>query len=261
MLLCLVSFLAHAAKVDTVMVHANKMNREVKVVVVTPSVDSIKTFPVVYLLHGYGGNAKSWIENVNLSELADQFRSIIVCPDGRNSWYWDSPLNRDSQYETFISNELIAYIDAKFPATPQRHKRAITGLSMGGHGALWNAFRHTDVFGAAGSMSGGVDIRPFPRNWDMGRQLGEYHISPKVWDAHTVINQLDKLKNGDLAIAVECGYDDFFFEVNNALHQALLTRKIGHDYTVRPGRHDWPYWKNAIVYQMLFFKRYFDANP
>ena len=67
---------------------------------------------------------------------------------------------------------------------------------MGGHGALWLAIRHQDIFGAAGSTSGGVDIRPFPDNWDMKKQLGEYINNKEIWDNHTVINQINKLQDG-----------------------------------------------------------------
>lgn len=253
-----VALIGHAARVDTVMVYASKMKNEVKVVIVTPTLKKFKRVPVLYLLHGYGDDAKGWISNVDLSQLADRYEIMFVCPDGRKSWYWDSPLDPSSQYETFISKELISYVDSRYPSASNRGGRAITGLSMGGHGALWNAFRHTDVFGAAGSMSGGVDIRPFPHNWEMKKQLGERDANLQRWNNYTVINQLDNLKDGQLAIAFECGYDDFFFEVNNNLHQALLDRKIGHDYTVRPGKHHWPYWRNAIHYQVLFFSHYFE---
>lgn len=87
---------------------------------------------------------------------------IIACPDGENSWYWDSPLDPASQFETFVSQEFPDWIDAHYPTIPSREGRAVTGLSMGGHGALWTALRHKDRFGAAGSTSGGVDIRLSP---------------------------------------------------------------------------------------------------
>lgn len=92
---------------------------------------------------------------------------IVVCPDGENSWYWDSPKDPSSRFETFVARELIDYVDAHYPTRGDRSGRAITGLSMGGHGGLWLSFRHKDTFGAGGSTSGGVDIRPFPENWEM----------------------------------------------------------------------------------------------
>ena len=251
-----------AAKVDTLLVKSPSMNKDVQVVVIAP--DGTKasknaTYPVLYLLHGYSGNAKSWIElKPELPQIADQNKLIIVCPDGKNSWYWDSPKDSSYRYETFVSDELVKYIDNHYKTVAEKKGRAITGLSMGGHGALWLAFRHKDIFGAAGSTSGGADIRPFPTNWEMSKQLGEFAYNKKLWDEHTVINQIDKIQNGDLAIIIDCGEGDFFLNVNKDLHERLLGRKINHDFITRPGVHNGQYWNNSIDYQLLFFKKFFE---
>lgn len=251
----------YAARVDTLMVNSPSMNKEVQVVIVTPDVamgENAVSCPVIYLLHGYGGHAKTWINiRPELPQIADEKGIIFVCPDGKNSWYWDSPLNKDMRYETFVSSELIDYIDSHYNTIDNCRFRAITGLSMGGHGALWNAIRHKDVFGAAGSTSGGVDIRPFPKNWQMAEQLGEQETNKEVWDAHTVVNQIDSLQNGDLALIIDCGESDFFLEVNKDLHNRLLERKIDHDFITRPGAHNGRYWNNSIDYQILFFSKFF----
>jgi len=251
--------IGHAAKVDTVDIYSKSMNKNVEVVIISP--EKAKDCPVIYLLHGYGGNAKAWIGiKPDLPAIAEKHSLIFVCPDGKNSWYWDSPQNPSYRYETFVSSELITYIDSHYSTIKERQLRAITGLSMGGHGALWIAFRHTDTFGAGGSTSGGVDIRPFPRNWEMSKQLGELASNKDVWENHTVINQIGKIKNGDLALIIDCGYEDFFFEVNNNFHTRLLENKIDHDYLVRPGGHNSGYWNNSIDYQILFFRKFFDKN-
>ena len=91
----------------------------------------------------------------------------------------------------------------------------------------------------------------------MKKQLGEMSSNMDVWNNHTVINQLDKIKNGDLAIIFDCGSSDFFFEVNNNLHAELLTRGIDHDYISRPGVHDGKYWNNSIEYQWHYFCKFF----
>lgn len=250
-----------AAIVDTVQVKSKKMNRNIPCVIISPDKQTGKTYPTLYLLHGYGGNHKTWIGiKPNLPQLVDEYGIIVVCPNGENSWYWDSPINSNSQFETFVSDELIKYIDKNYPSIPNYKGRAITGLSMGGHGAMWLAIRHQNIFGAAGSMSGGLDIRPFPDNWDMKRQIGEKDKNQQIWEEHTVINQLDKLKNGSLAIIFDCGYSDFFFTVNNNFHQGLLDRKIDHDFIVRPGGHTSEYWNNSIDYQLLFFNKFFNKE-
>lgn len=249
-----------AAVVDTLAVYSDGMKKNVQVVVITPE-KAVASCPTVYLLHGHGGNAKAWITiKPELKEIADREGLIFVCPDGANSWYWDSPKDPSSRYETFVSKELIAYVDSHYATRADRTGRAITGLSMGGHGAMWLAMRHKDKFGAVASMSGGLDIRPFPNNWGMSLLLGAEGENQTVWDEHTAINQISKLKNGDLAILFDCGYDDFFFEVNNDFHQKLLKYKIQHDFIVRPGAHNATYWKNSIDYQLLFFVKFFEKG-
>ncbi len=253
-------YFLNAAVVDTVQVFSQSMNKDVQVVIISPEK---KTVPasVVYLLHGYSGNAKTWIAiKPELKTLADQDNLIFVCPDGKNSWYWDSPKDPSSRYETFVSKELVSFVDTHYSSIKAKKGRAITGLSMGGHGAMWIALRNTDVFGAAGSTSGGLDIRPFPNNWEMSKQLGKASENREIWNTHTVINQIDRLKNGDLALIIDCGYSDFFLDVNNEFHNKLLKYNIDHDYYVRPGAHNQEYWNNSIDYQMVFFKKFFDKQ-
>lgn len=249
-----------AAKVDTVLVHSGVMNKDVKVVTVCPDkmLDGEKC-PVIYLLHGCGDTEQKWLTvKPELPKIADEKGIIFVCPSGnRDSWYWDSPVVKESCYETFVSQELVTYIDTHFATLADRAYRAITGLSMGGHGAMWLAIRHKDVFGAVGSTSGGLDIRPFPNNWGMKKYLGERDENLEVWNNHTVINQLDKIKDGDLAIIIDCGVGDFFLGVNKATHERLLQMKIQHDFILRPGGHNNKYWSNSIDYQILFFKKFF----
>ena len=240
------------------------MDKDVETVIVIPDAyyyNPDEKFPVIYLLHGYSGNAKTWIGiKPNLLQLANERNVIFVCPDGKNSWYWDSPLDPKSRYETFVSKELIAYIDTNYRAIASPSGRAITGLSMGGHGGLWLSIRHSDVFGAGGSMSGGLDIRPFPDNWEMKKQLGEYAQNKERWDKYTVINALEKLHNNEIAIIIDCGFNDFFYEVNKNVHNKLLERGINHEFIVRPGAHNAKYWNNAIDTQVMFFRKFFDKT-
>lgn len=253
---CLLIFttILQAAKVDTIAVHSNVMNRDLKCVVITPDDNSVN-HPTVYLLHGYGGYYKSWIKiKPELPKLSDQYGMIFICPDGEKSWYWDSPINESIKFETYITKELVEYIDLNYPTLKNRDSRGITGLSMGGQGALYLAIQHKDVFGVVGSTSGGVDIRDFPNNWDIKTLIGEKRKNRKVWNNFSIFNQIEKLNDGDLKLIIDCGSEDFFFEVNNNFHKKLMKLGIDHDYIVRPGEHNLEYWNNSIEYQLLFFK-------
>jgi S-formylglutathione hydrolase FrmB len=257
-------FFAKSGTIDTVTIQSNTLKKETKVLVISPtnSANKKESYPVVYLLHGYGGDYKQW-NNVapQLQYQADLHKIIFVCPDGgKGSWYFDSPIDSTIRYESYITKELVPYIDLHFSTQAKASSRAITGLSMGGHGAMYLAIRHGDLFGAAGSSSGGVDFTPFPKKWDISKALGDYLLNKERWQQNTVLYQVNTLKNDQLAIIIDCGVDDFFIDVNRSLHQRLLELKINHEYTERPGGHTSTYWKENIDFQILFFKKFFSKS-
>ena len=244
---------------DTVKVMSQKMNREIKAVVVLPHQyfdNPTDSFPSVYVLHGASGDYSNWPKKKNLEQVATQYGVVMICPDGQDSWYFDSPIDPKMQFETFISRELVAYVDSHYRTFRSAKMRAITGLSMGGHGALWNAFRHPDVWGSCGSMSGGVDITKFTDRWHIKARLGNYEDNPERWHQHAVVNLVPSIQPGQ-NIIIDDGADDFFYQVNCNLRAALLKAKIPHDFTIRPGAHSWKYWINALDYHMLFFSKAF----
>lgn len=251
--------ISHAAKVDTLMVPSAAMNKSIKTVVIQPENAKGKNLPTVYLLHGYSGNYSNWVNKVPaIKALADQYQFYIVCPDGGfGSWYWDIPNDANYQYETFISKELIHYMESNYGVAKDRSKRAITGLSMGGHGALYLAIKHQDLFAAAGSTAGGVDIRPFPNNWEMAKRLGEYSEQADSWSAHTVMEMTHLIKPKSLALFIDCGTEDFFYQVNTKFHEKLTYMNIPHRFLTMPGAHNWDYWSKSILYQLVFFNDFF----
>src|SRR5690606_12602877 len=234
--------------------------KEMKCVVIKPSDKQAgKRWPVVYLLHGYSGNYSNWITRVpQLMQHADEYQLMIVCPDGGySSWYVDSPADPTMRYETHIATEVPAYIDEHYPTIRDRAARAITGLSMGGHGGLFLGLRHADFFGACGSMSGGVDLFASRNKYDIMKRIGDTITHRDNWSKYSVINVVENYPADSIAIIIDCGTEDFFYELNKELHQKMLELKIPHEYIERPGKHNWPYWRNAIKYQLYFFYRNF----
>jgi S-formylglutathione hydrolase FrmB len=258
----LVFFSAKAAKVDTLQVFSASMQKNIKTCVITPESykKSNKKFPVVYLLHGYSGDYATWVKSFKeVAQQVDKYGFIVVGVDGNySSWYFDSPIDPTFKYETYIIDELVPFIDKKYKTIVGPKGRAISGLSMGGHGALYLSFKHQEVFGAAGSMSGGVDFRPFPENWDIKKRLGSITEFPENWDKNTVANMLELVKDNNLKLIIDCGVDDFFIDVNRELHQKMLALKINHDYIERPGKHNIEYWENSLKFQLLFFYNFFN---
>ena len=256
---------------DTIEVMSQAMGRTIKNVVTLPDTyfaidddtENIR-YPVIYLLHGAYGCYSDWSKKADLHRLANRYGVIIVCPDGQDSWYFDSPIDPTMQFETYVSKELVEYIDSHYPTFDNRYMRAITGLSMGGHGALFLAFRHPDVFWSCGSMSGNMDISPYPDKWHIKDRLGEQAKNPQRWRDHSVCNQVELLKNSTLQpaqnIIIDDGLNDIFINNNIALHEQLVEAGIDHDFTVRPGRHSWDYWVNSLDYHMMFFDKAFDRG-
>lgn len=266
-----------AANVDSIDVPSKVMNKTYKAAVVVPAsyAGNTSRYPVLYLLHGGGGHFRDWLnqtpDKMLVKNLADQYNLIIVMPEGETfSWYLDNPLDKSSQFETYITKELIEKIDASYRTVASKKARAITGLSMGGHGALYLSARHPDLYAAAGSMSGAVDMQT--SNWKISpdflknvtdrfeKLLGKDTLDNKLYYTNSVVNLADQMKRNGLPLTIDCGVDDFLIEANRELHRRLVYNKTPHDYLERPGGHSWPYWENSLPYHVLFFSKILKGN-
>ncbi|TRX42111.1 alpha/beta hydrolase [Flavobacterium restrictum] len=268
------TFLSFGATVDTLQIPSSAMNKSYKAAIVLPNsyAKSKLNYPVLYLLHGAYGHFKDWLSSTPdknvVKNLADQYNIIIVMPEGETfSFYLDSPVNKGSQFETYITTEVIQKIDQTYRTVNDKKGRIITGLSMGGHGALYLSARHPELFCAAGSMSGAVDMGSMlnPESADkviklMEPVFGPQGASQEVYASHAVLGMVDKMKANKLALIIDCGVDDFLIEPNRELHRRLVYSKVPHDYTERPGAHTWEYWENSLPYHVLFFSKILKNN-
>ena len=262
--LVLISVVVFAGTADTVAIYSNSMQKTYKAIVIKPdNYSSVKGgFETVYLLHGHSGNYSNWITRVpELKEYADRFRLIIVCPEGSFAgWYFDSPIMKDMQFETYVSKEVPAFIEANYLTKKSRYARAITGLSMGGHGGLYLGFRHANYFGACGSMSGALLIDQIKDNrYGISKILGDTS-NAALYRQHSILNEMEHYPKDSVAVIIDCGTEDFIIGMSRMVHNRMLELNIPHDYTERPGAHNWKYWGTAVEYQLLFFRNYFDRN-
>lgn len=274
----LLVFGADAARVDSLDVPSAAMKQTFKAAVVLPdsyAKNKTTTFPVLYLLHGGGGHFRDWLQQTPdktlVHRLADQYNLIIVMPEGEVfGWYMDSPVDPNSRFETYITKEVIGKIDETYRTVRSNKGRVITGLSMGGHGALYLATRNPQLFCAAGSMSGAVDMNW--ANWRTNEEfiksvqtrfekiLGPIESNAASYFKNSVVNMADVMKKNALPLIIDCGVDDFLIEPNRELHRRLVYNKTPHDYTERPGGHTWTYWGNSLPYHVLFFSKILQAN-
>ena len=256
-----------SAEVQTLDIPSAAMKKSYRANVVLPDnyAKNEAKFPVLYLLHGAFGHFDDWLnktpDKMLVQKLADAHNLIIVMPEGETfSFYLDSPIKPDSQFETYITQDVIGKVDETFRTVRDKKGRVITGLSMGGHGALYLATRHPNLFCAAGSMSGAVDITKLGFKEQFEQILGDRNATPDLYAANAVINMVDKMKTNALPLIFDCGVDDFLIEINRDLHRRLVEAKVPHDYSERPGAHTWEYWENSLPYHVLFFDKILQAN-
>ncbi|RFS18460.1 alpha/beta hydrolase family protein [Emticicia sp. C21] len=270
-------FYAQASTVDSLDVPSAVMNKAYKAAVVLPAsyANNKASYPVLYLLHGGSGHFNDWLnktpDKMLVKNLADQFNIIIVMPEGETfGWYLDSPADPTNKFETYITKEVIQKIDNTYRTVKSNKGRVITGLSMGGHGAMYLSTRHPDLFCAAGTMSGAMDMNytRFRINEDFAKSLkdrfqkllGTSDTSNDVYIKNSIINMVDAIKKNGMPVIIDCGVDDFLIEANRELHHRLVFNNVPHDYTERPGAHTWEYWENSLPYHLLFFSKVLKAN-
>lgn len=187
-----------------------------------------KQYPVLYLLHGYGGDQNDWWEFDDLADDADAMiasgeipEMVIVTPDGGTWMYIDNCYGNSINYEQYFFQELIADVESRYSIRRNRQSRVIGGFSMGGYGALRYGVIHHELFSYVYAMSsviggyGAVDMSEIVRN---------YHPS-------------------DLpGITLECGDRDYFTYENREFSALLKELGIAHDHIERSGGHDWTFW-------------------
>lgn len=213
-------------------------------------------YPLVYLLHGWQGSYHQWNDIIDCQGLADRFGFIIVCPDGLiDSWYINSPAVKQSQYADFFFRDLMPFIAATYRTDAEN--LFITGLSMGGHGALYLFAQKADFFRSAGSLSGVLDLSFCWNEYSINDYLGIHSKKSgiKALNAYSVKGNINKIAGSGREIIITCGSSDRFYALNNQFKQACDENKIKATYIISPGGHDYVYWKSAVGYHFDFFSK------
>ena len=238
---------------------------------------STQTYPVIYLLHGYGGDNHSWIKRGNINQYVDKAIAnnlippvIIVMPNGDSSWYINSNDNK-VKYEDFFINEFIPAIEKTYQAKAEKKYRAIAGLSMGGYGALLYTLKHPNIFSAVAALSAAIvsdnDYMNMPvLQWNhffnkiYGVELKGKERLNETWDTNSILKIIENKTTEQLKTVqywIDCGDDDFLTKGNCLLHIALIDKKVSHEYRVRDGDHNWNYWKSGITDALQFITTHF----
>lgn len=233
-------------------------------------------YPVLYFLHGLFGNDHRWIDRGG-KEIFDRLTAegtigpfIVVLPDGGDTFYINSEDGKD-RYEDFFMQEFVPFIDQHYRTIATKEARGISGLSMGGYGALHLAMRHSDVFGSVAASSA-VLIPELPNpiptegRWQFySRILSHAFGSPlnqAYWEANSPLTLAkDPSKFQGLKIYFDVGDQDRYgFEKGAAvLDQILDKENYPHTYALRPGGHGWEfldrYMQHSLSFEWHWFKQ------
>ena len=205
------------------------------------STDTIRKYPILYLLHGLDDTNKGWTERGHVKDVMDQLvaseevcEMIIVTPNAggninKGSWngYFDMPGWR---YETFFFSEFLPYIEKSYRIIGDKRHRAIAGLSMGGGGATAYGQKHSNMFGIVYAMSAlmtSPEIKKTEKDSIKKRIL--LYKSVYENDCIRYVEESDDMRKNELCSIkwfIDCGDDDFLFDSNIKFVQAMNRAKI-----------------------------------
>lgn len=239
--------------------------------------ENTRKYPVLYLLHGYTDDETGWSQFGEVQHITDKATAdgtatpmIIAMPDTGVDWYINS-YDGKTLYEDFFIKEFIPFIEATYRARGEKRYRAVAGLSMGGHGTLIYALKHPDLFAAACPLSAAVWTKeevvntPKERYEPMfgfiyGPNLeGEARMTAHMRQNSGVflVEDGDAEKLKQVRYYIDCGDKDFLIKGNMALHAAMIDKGIPHEFRVREGVHNWPYWRSALPEVLKFVSESF----
>ena len=239
------------------------------------STDTIRKYPILYLLHGLDDTNKGWTERGHVKDVMDQLvasgevcEMIIVTPNAggninKGSWngYFDMPGWR---YETFFFSEFLPYIEKSYRTIGDKRHRAIAGLSMGGGGATSYGQKHCDMFGSVYAMSA-LMTSPEIKKTDKDSINKRVLLYKSVYENDCIryVEESDEVRKNELRSIkwfIDCGDDDFLFDSNIKFVQAMNRAKIPLEVRVRDGGHTWEYWHSALYICLPYISRNFGKN-
>jgi len=264
----------HGKVLESLSFNSNIMKEPVHYTVYLPPgyKSNERRYPVLYLLHGYTDDDTGWLQFGEVNRIADDGIGsgevppmIIIMPDGGVTWYVNDYKRQKPWADMFIK-EFIPYIDSLYRTRPKKEFRAISGLSMGGYGALQTAMRNPGMFASCVAFSSGVytdkeliEMKDDSYENVFGFLFGEGLKGKKritqAWKDFNPLylldtQSLDKLKK--VRWYLDVGDDDFLYKGNSALHVKMRDIGLPHEYRVRNGKHEWIYWRTGLPEGLKF---------
>ncbi len=228
------------------------------VLVFTPkgwSENAKEASPALFLLHGWSGSWRNWNDKTDIQSFSDKYGFIIITPDGfYNGWYLNNVDTAKMQWRTFFDKELYPMMIDNYKLDPE--KTFITGLSMGGHGAINVFLDDVKRFRAAGSMSGVLNLMDTRlKNSQITEILGPYADDAPGFINSSALNRLESIKGTDRIMLITCGAQDGLAKSATDFTKRCDELKIPNILILSPGVHSWKYWIYALDVHLYMFSR------
>jgi enterochelin esterase-like enzyme len=244
---------------------------------------SESSYPVVYLLHGLGDDAASWLEYGRISQYYDAEIAndavtpmIFIMPEGYRDYYVND-YKGTFLYQDMFVKELVPHIDSMFRTVADKQHRSLTGYSMGGFGALVLHLKHPDIFGSAVPLSVSIRtdeqyMKEYGPEWDeqWGRLFGGQGMTgaDRITDYYRqncpfhIIAGLSSADMKNFCIYLDNGdKEETLCRSNEELHILMHSMNFPHEFRVRDGGHSFNYWCSALPNALHFMSDVFESRP
>lgn len=236
-------------KIDTITYFSETVGNDRRALVYTPpGFSKSEKYPVLYLLHGIGGDEKEWLKGGHPEVILDNLYAdgklepmIVIMPNGRamkddraeGNIMAPDKVQAFATFEQDLLNDLIPYVEKNFPVLADRENRAIAGLSMGGGQSLNFGLGNLDKFA-----------------W-----VGGFSSAPNTKVPEELVPDLEKAKELLKVLWISCGVDDGLLRFSSRTHEYLLENGVPHIYYLEKGGHDFKVWTNGLyMFSQLIFK-------
>ena len=237
---------------------------------------SSRSYPVLYLLHGYTDDQTGWIQFGEVHHIADKAINngkatpmIIIMPDANTGQPgYTNALSGNWNYEDFFFEELMPHVEKRFRIKRNKRFRAISGLSMGGGGSFLYALHRPDLFSSAAPLSASIGpqteeemkIFSYVDYWgykESNYNKTDYERFNKLNNPLNLVNQADLKALNSVRWYIDCGDDDYLYKNNILMHLKMREKGVNHEFRTRDGGHSWTYWRTALPSVLEFISEKF----
>lgn len=232
---------------------------------------SSRSYPVLYLLHGYTDDQTGWVQFGEVQHIADKAINegtatpmIIIMPDADTGLPgYTNAISGNWNYEDFFFEELMPHVEGRFRIKKKKQFRAVAGLSMGGGGSFLYALHRPDLFSSAAPLSAWMgpqtleEMNDFAKRENMKFEEKKFNAFLERNNPLKLVDQMSKETLNSVRWYIDCGDDDFLYEANSLMHIKLRKKEVNHEFRIRDGGHTWTYWRTALPTVLAFISERF----